>query len=233
MTRQGTRRRGGTGLLAALTLLLSGFLVAGLGAGSAHADSVSMTVSKTTGLNPDGEKVTVAGKGFIPGINLFLTVCDPAKPAGQACDGANYKMVPVDAAGGFVAEITAVAKFGSTDCLVTPCAFQTSRVGMGKDRTQEAVVPIGFTGGVPPTLPTRPQENAGPPGAGAPGAASSAPASTPAPAPASPGAAASDKSDESDDDSSAGLIIGVVAGAVVVVGAGAFFFLRRRGTASS
>ncbi|MGR6999660.1 neocarzinostatin apoprotein domain-containing protein [Yinghuangia aomiensis] len=147
-----------------------------------------------------GENVTVTGKGFAPGIQVFVAVCDPAQPAGKACDMANYKMATVDAGGGFVADVKLVAKFGQTDCTATPCAVQTSRMGNGKDRTQEALAAIGFTGGVAPTLPSKPQENAGAPGATAPAGAASAPAaaapSAAAPAPADNAAASSD--DDSD-----------------------------------
>ncbi|GAA4972834.1 hypothetical protein GCM10023205_43910 [Yinghuangia aomiensis] len=222
-------RRGAAGIFAFLSFAVACLAAAlVLGAAPAHAEGAALTVSKSTGLDPAGENVTVTGKGFAPGIQVFVAVCDPAQPAGKACDMANYKMATVDAGGGFVADVKLVAKFGQTDCTATPCAVQTSRMGNGKDRTQEALAAIGFTGGVAPTLPSKPQENAGAPGAGAPAGAASAPAaaapSGAASAPADNAAASSDD----DSDSNTGLIIGVVAGVVVVAGGAGVFFFRRR-----
>lgn len=251
MSTHRTRRRRAATLPVLLLGLLLGIPVALFaGAGTAHAVNVSLTASKTSGLDPAGEVITVTGAGFKPGIKLFLTVCDPAQPAGRACDVVNFKLVDTDASGGFVADYKPTAKFGVTDCLVTPCALQTSWVGNGKDRSQEGTTALGFTGGVAPTLPARPQENAGPPGAtGTPGTpaapgtdsgAAGAPSSGPAPTgidgampnvpqTASPdGASAADKKDD-DTDSSVWIVVGVVAAVVIVVGAGTFVFVRRRG----
>lgn len=222
-------RRGAAGIYAFLSFAVACLVAAlVLGATPAHAEGAALTVSKSTGLDPAGETVTVTGKGFAPGIQVFVAVCDPAQPAGKACDMANYKMATVDQGGGFVADVKLVAKFGQTDCTATPCAVQTSRMGNGKDRTQEALAAIGFTGGVAPTLPAKPQENAGGPGASAPAAGAPAPS---APAAASPSGAAAAPAASSDDDSDSntGLIIGVVAGVVVVAGGVGVFFFRRRG----
>ncbi|WTW98047.1 neocarzinostatin apoprotein domain-containing protein [Streptomycetaceae bacterium NBC_01309] len=247
MSTHRTRRRRAATLPVLLLGLLLGIPVALFaGAGTAHAVNVSLTATKTSGLDPAGEVITVTGAGFKPGIKLFLTVCDPAQPAGRACDVVNFKLVDTDASGGFVADYKPTAKFGVTDCLVTPCALQTSWVGNGKDRSQEGTTALGFTGGVAPTLPARPQENAGPPGAtgtpaapgtdsGAAGAPSSGPAPTGidgampnVPQTASPdGASAADKKDD-DSDSSVWIVVGVVAAVVIVVGAGTFVFVRRR-----
>lgn len=235
MSTHHTRRRA-----AALPVLLLGLLASVfVGAGTAHAENVSLTVSKGTDLDPIGETVTVTGSGFKPGIKLFVTICDPAQPAGRACDVANFKMVDTDSAGGFVTDYKPVAKFGTTDCLTKPCAIQTSWVGNGKDRTQEGTVAVGFKGGVAPTLPSRPQENEGPPGGTAPTTApGGAPSSAASAAPGAPQTAASAPtdgantpaaSDKKDDgsDSTVWIVVGVVA-AVVVLGGGAFVLVRRR-----
>ncbi|MEU8135498.1 neocarzinostatin apoprotein domain-containing protein [Streptodolium elevatio] len=248
MSTHRTRRRRAASLPVLLLGMLLGLpLALFAGAGTAHAENVSLSATKTTGLDPAGEVITVTGKGFKPGIKLFLTVCDPAQPAGRACDVVNFKLVDTDASGGFVADYKPAAKFGVTDCLATPCALQTSWVGNGKDRSQEGVAAIGFTGGVAPSLPNRPQENAGPPGAtespAAPGTdAAGAPSSGPAPtgidgampnvpqtstAPDASTAPSADKKDD-DSDSSVWIVVGVVAAVVIVVGAGTFVFVRRR-----
>ena len=55
---------------------------------------------------------------------------------------------PVDVKpdGTWSASLKVVAKFGTVDCFKTACAIQTSRVGQGADRTQEAYAAISFTG---------------------------------------------------------------------------------------
>ncbi|MDI2125272.1 neocarzinostatin apoprotein domain-containing protein [Yinghuangia seranimata] len=243
MTTVSTRRSRAAGILAApfLTLaLLAAWLV--VAATPAHADTASITVSKATDLNPAGETLTVSGKGFIPGVQLFVVVCDPAQPAGKACDMANFKMASVDAGGGFVAEIKAAAKFGGTDCTAIPCAVQTSRVGNGKDRTQEALAAIGFTGGVAPSLPAKPQENAGGPGSMPPAPGGTPPTAAPSAGgdlgpgaesvPPQPGASLPDRSaskDDSSDSSHTGVIVTIfVVVGVLVIGAGAYAFAKRR-----
>ncbi|HEY7859719.1 MAG TPA: neocarzinostatin apoprotein domain-containing protein [Candidatus Nanopelagicales bacterium] len=115
------------------------------GAGPAFA-AVAITVSKTTGLDPAGETVTVNGTGFTPGIQLYLVACNPAIPAGGACDLANFSLVSVTSDGSWTSKLKVVARFGTVNCLTTACAIQTSRVGDGKDVSQQALQALTFTG---------------------------------------------------------------------------------------
>lgn len=141
MTRVTARGRASR-LIIAMVLAVS----AGLwGAGAAFATS-SVTVDKVEGLSPAGQMVNVKGSGFLPGIQLYLVTCNPAVPSGGACDMANFGLIDVGADGSWTHKLKIVAKFGTVNCLNTACAVQTSRVGEGKDRTQEAVAPVSFTG---------------------------------------------------------------------------------------
>lgn len=177
------------------------------GLSAAHAD-VGLELSKSTGLDPAGESIQVKGQGFQPNITLFLVACDPAVPKGGACDMANFKQVKTDAQGGFAGELKVVASFGSTDCLKTPCAIQTSKVGGGADRSQEAFAAIGFTGGVAPAATATPSEQASPDSSKAP---------------------VTEKDSADSDSSSTPWLIG--GGVLVVVALGAVLALRRRSAA--
>lgn len=174
------------------------------GLSAAHAD-VRLEMSKSSGLNPAGESVEVKGTGYQPNIPLFLVACDPAIPKGGACDMANFQQVTTDADGKFTGTLKLVPAFGSTDCLKTPCAVQTSKVGDGGDRSQEATHPIGFTGGV-------------------------APAETPSPsAAATPGASEGPVKDDASSKSDSSSMPWLIGGGVLVVAAiGAVLALRRR-----
>lgn len=116
----------------------------------------TLTADQTTGLDPAGETITVQGTGFLPGIELYVAECDAAVAAGGACNMASFKVAPVAEDGTFTAEVTVQGQFGSgataTDCKAdgAQCAIQTSRVGQGSDRTQEATLPISFGDGPGP-----------------------------------------------------------------------------------
>lgn len=141
MTGATGRRR--TWRLAVATVLA---VVAALWAAGPAFAAVAITVSKTTGLNPAGEKVVVKGAGFKPGIQLYLVTCNPAIPNGGACDLANFSMVTVKSDGSWTSDLKVAAKFGTVNCINTACAIQTSRVGAGADTSQEALQAITFTG---------------------------------------------------------------------------------------
>ncbi len=110
--------------------------------------TAAMTASKTTGLNPHGETITVTGTGFQPNIDLYLANCDTDIPAGQECDAANLKIVTTNASGKFTQAVK-VGSFTGTDCLVKACGLQTSKVGAGADATQSVTVPLSFVAAPP------------------------------------------------------------------------------------
>ncbi|QWF23295.1 LPXTG cell wall anchor domain-containing protein [Nocardioides sp. LMS-CY] len=110
----------------------------------------SLSVSKTSGLSPAGETVSVKGSGFNPKVGLFIALCNTDVPAGGACDMSNFKQVQTDANGAFPAtSIKVVGTFtggdgSKVDCSSDPCALQTSQVGSGADG--QATVPLTFGG---------------------------------------------------------------------------------------
>ncbi|MGC0422856.1 neocarzinostatin apoprotein domain-containing protein [Embleya sp. AB8] len=234
-------RTGRLGGAVVAVILLLAWSAVGL-AGPAHASGTpaagkaTLTAAKTTGLNPAGDVVKLVGKGFTPGVRLFILPCDPAQGAGRACDMGSFAgPTEADATGSFSTDVKVIAKFGAVDCLKTRCAIATSNSANGKDRTQEAYLPIGFEGEAP-GLPASPAPATAAPQAGAPGAGGAPQTSAQAPAAApsaAAGQAASKSSSEKDDgDDNTGLIIGVVAAVVVVLAiAGAVVVKRRRPSA--
>lgn len=113
-----------------------------------NASGATLNVSKTSGLNPAGETLTVKGSGFQPNIKLFLVQCDTNVPAGGACDMGRFKQPATDASGAFTATVSVVGKFDKVDCMGgAKCAIQTSKVGDGGDRTQEVTVPLSYSVG--------------------------------------------------------------------------------------
>jgi hypothetical protein len=59
-------------------LLLSGLATSPVNA--APGDQAVITVSKSTGLNPDGETITITGSGFVPNANLTNATRPPLAP---------------------------------------------------------------------------------------------------------------------------------------------------------
>jgi neocarzinostatin family protein len=229
------------GTSAVATLLLA-WLVLGL-AGPAHAsgtpaaDKPTLTAAKTTGLSAAGDVVKLVGTGFKPNIHLYILPCDPAQGAGRACDMGSFAgPTVVDANGSFSTDVKVQSKFSNVDCLKTRCAIATSNSGDGKDRTQEAYLPIGFEGeaaGLPASpAPATAAPQAGAPGAGAPklSTESNAPGlgqATDTAQESSPKSAQKSAEDE-DDDSNTGLIVGLVAAVVVVLVVAGVVVRRRR-----
>ncbi len=249
MTQHATRRQG--------TRVLGGLATAALAVGlvlgpAAPAGAVGLSASKTSNLNPAGETIGVNGSGYAPGIQVYVALCNPAAGPGAACDMAHYRVANVDGGGSFSTALTVYAQFGATDCMVTGCAVQTSRVGMGADRSQEGTVGVRFAAPAPPPPPpVAAAPAAGTPAAGAPGATAldGSPITTTTAAPADtttttkPEKKASEtKADardaeragatvDTDDDGGSSALPWIVGLLVVLAAAGgAFWFFRHRGT---
>ncbi|MYS84264.1 neocarzinostatin apoprotein domain-containing protein [Embleya scabrispora] len=227
-----TGRLGGA-VAAVATLLLAWSL--GGPASPAHATGTpaagkaTLTAEKTTGLDPAGDVVKLVGKGFTPGVRLFILPCDPAQGAGRACDMGSFSgPTEADATGSFGTDVKVAAKFGAVDCLKTRCAIATSNSANGKDRTQEVYLPIGFRG-EDPGLPASPPPATAAPQAGAPGAG--APKTSAAPPAAAPSTAPTKSAAEDEDDGKGGLIIGLIAAVVVVLVVVGVVVKRRRPSA--
>lgn len=203
------RKFGGIGALGVALALAMMVLFGSMGTASA-ADGPTLELSKSDALDPAGEDMTVKGSGFQSEIPLFVVACDPAIPKGGACDMANFAQAKTDADGAFEVTIKVLPGFGQTDCMKTPCAIQTSKVGDGADRTQEAITNIGFEGGVPKA------EDA-----------AAEPADDKAPAADDADKSAAKKSD-SDSGSSTPMIVGIVVAVAVLGGLIAFALARRK-----
>lgn len=223
-----TGRLGGT--VAAIATLLLAWALVGLASpahasGTPAAGKATLTAEKTTGLNPAGDVVKLVGKGFTPGVRLFILPCDPAQGAGRACDMGSFGgPTEADATGSFSTDVKVAAKFGTVDCLKTRCAIATSNSANGKDRTQEVYLPIGFAGETP-GLPASPGPATAAPQAGAPGAGGAPQSSAASSAADTTKTSAQDKDD---DSSNTGLIIGLIAAVVVVLVAVGVVVKRRR-----
>lgn len=185
-------------LLAATALLF-------LTSGPAYAADAALELDQATDLSPKGQTLTVTGSGYAPDTGLYLVTCDPAVPKGGACDMANFAQVKTDADGGFSSELHVVPAFGQTDCLKVPCAVQTSKIGDGADRSQEASAAVSFKGGV------------------------AAPTETPSPTTDTNQTDNTNKTDATDkDDAGSFPVVPVAVGAVVVLGVLGFVLSRRR-----
>ncbi|MFI6581478.1 neocarzinostatin apoprotein domain-containing protein [Embleya sp. NPDC050493] len=218
-------RTGRLGAVAAVATLLLAWSLGGPAspahaAGTPAAGKATLTAAKTTGLDPAGDVVKLVGKGFTPGVRLFILPCDPAQGAGRACDMGSFSgPTEADATGSFSTDVKVMAKFGAVDCLKTRCAIATSNSANGKDRTQEVYLPIGFQG-EDPGLPASPPPATAAPQAGAPGAG--APKTSAAPATGAQATTAPNTdgtvvaTEDKDDDGNGGLILGLIAAVVVV-----------------
>jgi hypothetical protein len=115
----------------------------------------TITASKTTGLDPAGDTVTVEGAGFQPGTELFVAVCDANVANFAACDFDKVQEATVATssadraagdAGTFAVDLDVRASFAEVDCLAagTACAVQTWAVS-GGDGSEEVTLPVSFT----------------------------------------------------------------------------------------
>lgn len=128
----------------AATLALGGGLALAA-AGSAQA-AAGLTLSPG-GPYTSGQSVTVNGTGYLANHQLFIVHCNPAVPAGGACDMGAFKQVTTDANGAFTVSVVLNSKFGSTDCSAVQCAVMTSSVTNPRDRTQEGRANTSFGSG--------------------------------------------------------------------------------------
>lgn len=133
------------------------FLAAVLAFAAPASASPSLVVSPSTGLNPTRDFVTVTGRGFKPNIQLFVMQCRSTSGEDHTCNSVGLQKVMTDSAGSFTkGGVMVTARFGATDCTVTPCAIKTSAVqGHSGDRSQDRLAPISFgtSATTPPVVP--------------------------------------------------------------------------------
>jgi acetyl esterase/lipase len=110
----------------------------------------AIDVSPATGLH-DVTELTVRGRGFTPGGQVRVSVCDAAAP--EHCDLATYEMPAPDDDGTFEFQMNAFAEFGAgweeevpVDCRASGCVVVGEDVARGRD----AQVPLAFEPPDPP-----------------------------------------------------------------------------------
>lgn len=129
--------------------------------------SPRLTVSRTTGLDPDGVTLTIRGRGYDTAIGVYVALCTSASPReGSTClggadltgaSGASAWVssnpppygkdlaVPYGSGGSFTVTITVKASSGALDCHTTRCGVVTradhTRYG---DRSQDVFIPVTF-----------------------------------------------------------------------------------------
>ncbi|HWJ64052.1 MAG TPA: neocarzinostatin apoprotein domain-containing protein, partial [Acidimicrobiales bacterium] len=111
----------------------------GAGAAAAPAAAPSLSVSPSSGLDPNGAFVVVSGAGYRPNIQLFVMQCRATSAEDHTCNSVGLRKVTTNASGAFTANaMKVVANFGATNCLQVQCAMKTSAVAdHADDRTED------------------------------------------------------------------------------------------------
>ncbi len=142
---------------------------------SASNGSRTLTVSKASGLSPDGETIYVSGSGFDESKGIYVALCVIPAPGGMPspCGGGadiggtggvslwissnppSYGVglaIPYGAGGSFGGSLTVGPAIGNVDCRVTACAITTrSDHTRLADRSQDVFVPVSFASAQQPT----------------------------------------------------------------------------------
>ncbi|NKS24840.1 hypothetical protein GS505_03015 [Rhodococcus hoagii] len=136
---------------------------------------LSVSLSKSSDINPAGETVTVSGSGFsgaAPGLYVGLVQDNVFSAADASVWMTSAFVKPEQISGGnWSLSVDMVATRGAFDCIKNACSIYTVMAHGSSDRSQDTKTPVSFVGGVAPgTVTAPPALNA----AGAPGAAKTA-----------------------------------------------------------
>ncbi|WP_233283116.1 hypothetical protein [Prescottella equi] len=136
---------------------------------------LSVSLSKSSDINPAGETVTVSGSGFsgaAPGLYVGLVQDNVFSAADASVWMTSAFVKPEQISGGnWSLPVDMVATRGAFDCIKNACSIYTVMAHGSSDRSQDTKTPVSFVGGVAPgTVTAPPALNA----AGAPGAAKTA-----------------------------------------------------------
>ena len=128
----------------------------------------TLSVTPTAALNPQGQRLTVTGKGIDPHVGIYVAFCVvPAQGQAPSPCGGGANMAaaspssvwissnpppygvglakPYGKGGTFKVTLQVSSKIGDVDCRVTPCAVVTradhTRAG---DRRFDVIVPVSF-----------------------------------------------------------------------------------------
>lgn len=117
--------------------------------------SASVSLSKTSDLNPSGDTIRVEGKGFKtsgPGIYVGIAQNDQMDVTNADSFGPDTKFVSTSRGnlksdGSFSVDLPVSAKFGTADCMQNACSVYTIAAHGSSDRSQDTATAVSFAGG--------------------------------------------------------------------------------------
>ncbi|WP_430332058.1 hypothetical protein [Rhodococcus sp. ACT016] len=120
----------------------------------ATSNGPKINVSKTSGLNAAGDRITVRGSGFStagPGIYVGVAQMNRYSYTDASVFHNPTFIKPTEMPGGsFSTTIEVVGAFAAGDCVANKCAIYTFAAHGSSDRSQDTVTPISFVGTAPP-----------------------------------------------------------------------------------
>ena len=117
--------------------------------------NASVSLSKTSDLNPSGDTIRVEGKGFKtsgPGIYVGIAENDQMDVTNADSFGPDTKFVSTSRGnlksdGSFSVDLPVSAKFGTADCMQNACSVYTIAAHGSSDRSQDTATAVSFAGG--------------------------------------------------------------------------------------
>ncbi|WP_296105357.1 neocarzinostatin apoprotein domain-containing protein [uncultured Corynebacterium sp.] len=124
--------------------------------GSTSSSGATVSVSKTTDLNPSGDTIRVEGKGFKtdgPGIYVGIAQDDQFSTTNPESFGPDTKWVSktkgnLNDDGSFSIELPVSATFNNANCKDNHCSIYTLAAHGSSDRSQDTATPVSFKGGI-------------------------------------------------------------------------------------
>ncbi|ODQ43293.1 hypothetical protein BGC22_09605 [Corynebacterium amycolatum] len=117
--------------------------------------NASVSLSKTSDLNPSGDTIRVEGKGFKtsgPGIYVGIAQNDQMDVTNADSFGPDTQFVSTSRGnlksdGSFSVDLPVSAKFGTADCMQNACSVYTIAAHGSSDRSQDTATSVSFAGG--------------------------------------------------------------------------------------
>lgn len=117
--------------------------------------NASVSLSKTSDLNPSGDTIQVEGKGFKtsgPGIYVGIAQNDQMDVTNADSFGPDTKFLSTSRGnlksdGSFSVDLPVSAKFGTADCMQNACSVYTIAAHGSSDRSQDTATAVSFAGG--------------------------------------------------------------------------------------
>lgn len=132
------------------------------------ANGQTLTASQAKRLDPNGQIITVSGRGFNPRVGIYVALCKTPAPGerpgpcggGVDTDGSTQASAwvssnpppygralatPYRPGGRFTVRINIAPRIGDVDCRVTSCAIVTRADHLrSNDRSADVVIPVRF-----------------------------------------------------------------------------------------